>query len=51
MDEAAKPYGALEFVVIPAVRQLIIAASESPRLSTMSTTDWNEHIKKLASSK
>jgi hypothetical protein len=25
MDEAAKPYGALEFVVIPSVRKLIVA--------------------------
>jgi hexosaminidase len=51
LDEAAKPYGALEFAVIPSVRQLIIAAAESPRLRTMSTTEWNEQIKKLATGK
>ena len=26
MDEAAKPYGALEFVVVPSVRKLIVAS-------------------------
>jgi hypothetical protein len=25
MDEAAKPYGALEFMVVPSVRKLIVA--------------------------
>jgi hexosaminidase len=51
MDEAAKPYGALEFAVVPSVRQLIVAAAESPRLRTMSATEWNEQIKKLATGK
>jgi hypothetical protein len=51
MDEAAKPYGALEFVVIPSVRKLIIAAGESSRLQTMSATEWNEHVKKVVSGK
>jgi len=51
MDEAAKPYGALEFIVIPSVRQLIVAAAESQRLRTMSTTEWNEHVKKVSTGK
>ncbi|HEU4796227.1 MAG TPA: family 20 glycosylhydrolase [Pyrinomonadaceae bacterium] len=51
MDEAAKPSGALEFVVIPSVRKLIIAAAESQRLQTMSATDWNNHINKIATGK
>ncbi len=51
MDEATKPYGAVEFAVIPSVRKLIIAAAESQRLQTMSTTDWNNHIQKIASGK
>jgi hypothetical protein len=28
MDEAAKPYGALEFVVVPSVRKLIVATGK-----------------------
>jgi hexosaminidase len=48
LDEAAKPYGALEFVVIPSVRQLVIAAAELPQLRKMTQTEWREHIKKLA---
>jgi hexosaminidase len=48
LEEAAKPYGALEFVVIPGVRQLIVAAAELPQLKTMKPTDWREHIQKLA---
>ena len=31
LDEAAKPYGALEFVVISSVKQLVMAAAEPPR--------------------
>ena len=31
LDEAAKPYGALEFAVVPGVRQLVIAAAEARR--------------------
>ncbi|HEV2835183.1 MAG TPA: family 20 glycosylhydrolase [Pyrinomonadaceae bacterium] len=51
MDEAAKPYGALEFMVIPTLRKLIVAAAESQRLRTMSATEWNEHVKKVVSGK
>ena len=51
MDEATKPYGAVEFVVVPSLRKLIIAAAESQRLRTMSATEWNEHIKKVVSGK
>lgn len=34
MDEAAKPYGALEFMVIPSVRRLINAAAETKRVAS-----------------
>jgi hexosaminidase len=51
MDEAAKPNGALEFMVIPTMRQLIVAAAESQRLRTMSSTEWNEHVKKTVAGK
>jgi hexosaminidase len=49
LDEAAKPYGALEFVVIPSLRKLVIAAGEVHRLETMNATDWNKHVSTLAS--
>jgi hypothetical protein len=48
LDEAAKPYGALEFVVIPSVRKLVMAAAELPQLRKMTQAEWREHIKKLA---
>jgi hypothetical protein len=51
MDEASKPYGALEFAVVPSLRKLIVAAAESQRLLTMSATEWNEHVKKVVSGK
>ena len=51
MDEATKPYGALEFVVIPSMRQLIVAAAEYQRLHTMSATEWNQHVKKVVTGK
>jgi hexosaminidase len=34
MDEAAKPYGALEFVVIPSMKKLINAAAEVKRVAS-----------------
>lgn len=34
VDEAAKPYGALEFAVIASVKQLVNAAAEIPRTGT-----------------
>ncbi|MGH9882770.1 MAG: family 20 glycosylhydrolase, partial [Pyrinomonadaceae bacterium] len=49
LDEAAKPYGALEFVVIPSVRQLVIAATELPRLKSMTAAEWNKQVTTLAS--
>ena len=49
LDEAAKPYGALEFVVIPSLRKLVIAAAEVHRLETMNAADWNKHVSRLAS--
>ncbi|MFN2513343.1 MAG: beta-N-acetylhexosaminidase [Pyrinomonadaceae bacterium] len=51
LDEAAKPYGALEFVVILSVRKLVMAAAELPQLRKMTQAEWREHIKKLATKK
>jgi hexosaminidase len=49
LDEAAKPKAALEFVVIPGVRKLVIAATELPQLKSMATGDWNRRVTTLAS--
>ena len=48
LDEAAKPHGALEFVVIPSLRKLVIAAAEVHRLETMTAADWNKHVSAMA---
>lgn len=48
LDEAAKPKAALEFPFVPSIRQLIVAACESPRLQTMTAAEWKEHVKQLA---
>lgn len=49
IDNAAKPKAALEFAVIPSLRQLVIAASELPRLKEMTPAQWRTHVKTLAS--
>ncbi len=51
LDGAAKPKAALEFVIIPSLRQLIIAASEASQLNTMSPADWKKHVLMLATEK
>lgn len=51
LEEAAKPYGALEFAVIPTVRKLVMAAAELPQLGKMTQAEWREHIKKLSTGK
>ncbi|MGH9943361.1 MAG: family 20 glycosylhydrolase, partial [Pyrinomonadaceae bacterium] len=48
LEQAAKPKAALEFPVIPSVRQLIVAAYEMPRLKTMTQAEWRAHVKQLA---
>ncbi|MDX6695518.1 MAG: hexosaminidase [Blastocatellia bacterium] len=48
IENAAKPKGALEFAVIPSMRQLVIAASELPRLKEMTPAEWRAHVKTLA---
>lgn len=49
LDEASKPHGALEFVVIPSLRKLVIAAGEVHRLEIMKADEWNKHVSTLAS--
>ena len=48
LDEAAKPYGALEFVVIPGLRKLVVAAAELPRLKSMTAAEWKKQVSALA---
>jgi hexosaminidase len=49
LDDAAKPKGALEFVVITSVRKLVVAAAELPELRSMSPAEWNKRVTTLAS--
>lgn len=48
LDEAAKPKAALEFVVIPSVRKLVIAAAELSQLKSMTAADWKKQVTTLA---
>jgi hexosaminidase len=46
--EAAKPKAALEFPVVTAVRRLVVAAAELPRLGQLSPAAWKTHVETLA---
>jgi hexosaminidase len=48
LNQVAKPKAALEFPVVPGVRQLVIAASELPRLGQMTPAEWRAQVKTLA---
>ena len=48
LDAAAKPKAALEFPVIPALRQLVVAAYEQPRLGRLMPAEWKSQVKALA---
>ncbi len=48
LEQTAKPKAALEFVVVAGVRQLVVAASELPRLSQTTPVEWKMHVKTLA---
>ncbi|HEV3470208.1 MAG TPA: family 20 glycosylhydrolase [Pyrinomonadaceae bacterium] len=48
LAEAAKPKAALEFPVIPGLRQLVVAAHELPRLGQMTPPEWREQVKAMA---
>ncbi|HKZ80869.1 MAG TPA: family 20 glycosylhydrolase [Pyrinomonadaceae bacterium] len=49
LDVAAKPKAALEFAIIPSVRELVIAASELARLQQTTPMEWRKSVKALAS--
>ena len=48
LDEVAKPKAALEFVIVPSIRKLVIAATELPQLNTMSPVEWKKQVTTLA---
>ena len=48
IEQAAQPKGALEFAVIPGLRQLVVAAAELPRLKGMTAAEWRTRVKALA---
>ena len=48
LDNAAKPKAALEFAVIPSLRQLVVAAAELPRLKETTPAAWRAQVKALA---
>jgi hexosaminidase len=48
LDEAAKPTAALEFPIIPSLRELVVAASELPQLKSAAPADWRKRVKQLA---
>lgn len=49
LDEAAKPKAALEFAIIPSVRQLVIAAAALPLLKSTTPAEWKRRVTTLAS--
>jgi hexosaminidase len=48
LEEAAKPKAGLEFVVIPSLRKLVIAATELSKLNLMTPAEWNKQVSTLA---
>jgi hexosaminidase len=48
LEQIARPKAALEFSVIPSVRQLVIAASEISRLKQMPPAEWRAQVRTLA---
>lgn len=48
LTEFGKPKTALEFPILPAVKQLVTAAAELPQLKGMTSTEWRERVRLLA---
>jgi hexosaminidase len=48
IEQAAQPKAALEFVVVPGVKELVVAAAELPQLRASSPAEWRKRIKSLA---
>lgn len=49
INEAAKPKGAVELVVVSSVRSLVTAAAQLPQLKTMSAIEWKKRVNAMAS--
>jgi len=48
LDEVTKPKAALEFAIVPQVRELVIAASELAQLQQTTPVEWRRNVKSLA---
>jgi hexosaminidase len=48
LEQIAKPKAALEFPIIPSVRQLVVAAAEISRLKQMPPAEWKAQVRTLA---
>ena len=48
LEQAAKPKAALEFAIIPSLKQLVIAAAEVPALRELSPAEWKARVKMQA---
>jgi hexosaminidase len=48
LGAAAKPKAALEFAVVPALRRLVVAAFEQPRLGQLTPAEWKAQVEALA---
>src|SRR5205085_4646299 len=51
LEQAAKPKAAVEFAVLRAIQQLVVAANELPQLKTLPPARWKEHVLELAAPK
>ncbi len=51
VEEAGKPKAALEFVVIPSMKRLIVAAAELPQLKLSSPAEWKKRVDEIAAQK
>jgi hexosaminidase len=48
VEAAAKPRAAVELAIIPAMRKLVVATAELPRLRTMTREAWKAQVDELA---
>ena len=48
LAEVAKPKAALEFPFLPALRELVVAAYERPRLDGTTPAEWRKRVRELA---
>ncbi|HEV2912997.1 MAG TPA: family 20 glycosylhydrolase [Pyrinomonadaceae bacterium] len=48
LERAAQPKAALEFPIIPSLKELVIAAYELPQLKATTQPEWRKRVKQLA---